>query len=150
MATANSFGFRLARLAIVGSITVGFLLVTSPVNLPAVLLIAPFAGIFVFLFLLVLEVFRFLGPDESAGEDARSAVVRIRRPRLMAAVIAGFPVLLLTLQSIVELTFWDIIIAATITVLAYLYLARSSVSFWRGPKNTSGPSLADDSRADNP
>jgi hypothetical protein len=79
------------------------------------------------LYLIALEVIRFLGPDE----DENGAIVRVKRPRLMAAVIAGFPVLLLVLQSIVELTFWDVMIAFSILLLAYVYISRSSVSFWR-------------------
>jgi len=114
------------RLAVVGIATLGFMMSTSPVTLPAMLLIAPFVGMFCFLYLLILEVLRFLGPDEEAG----GAVVRLRRPRLMAAVIAGFPILLLVLQSIV-LTKWDVLIALAIVLLAYVYISRSSVSFKR-------------------
>ncbi len=88
------------------------------------MLVTPFIGIFAILYLVTMEVICFLGPDAEDG----SAVVRFRRPRLMAAVIAGFPVLLLVLQSIVELTAWDVLIALSIVLIAYLYLARSGVS----------------------
>lgn len=108
-----------------------FMVATSPVTLPAMFLVVPFVGIFAFLYLLILEIVRFLGPDEAGGEDAGGAVLRLRRPRLLAAVVAGFPVLLLVLQSIVELTVWDILIAFAIVLLAYLYISRSAVSFWR-------------------
>ena len=91
------------------------------------LLIAPFMGMFAFLYLLIMEAIYFLGPDE----DENGAVVRLRRPRVMAALAAGFPVLLLALQSVVELTIWDVVIACAILLLAYLYAARGSVSLHR-------------------
>jgi hypothetical protein len=100
------------------------MMVSRPSQIPAILLLVPFVGVFSFLYLIALEVIRFLGPDE----DENGAIVRVKRPRLMAAVIAGFPVLL---QSIVELTFWDVMIAFSILLLAYVYISRSSVSFWR-------------------
>jgi hypothetical protein len=117
----------LARLAIIGLLTLIFMFSTVPASLPAVFLIVPFAGIFLFLYLSVLEVVRFLGPDE----EENGAIVRLHRPRLLSAVIAGFPVLLLVLQSIVELTLWDVLIALAILLLAYLYISRGSVSFKR-------------------
>lgn len=90
-------------------------------------LIVPFIGIFFFLYLLLLELMRFLGPDE----DENGALVRLRRPRVMAALLAGFPVLLLALQSVVQLSVWDVAIASAILLLAYVYAARGSVLFWR-------------------
>jgi hypothetical protein len=48
---------------------------------------------------------------------------------LLAASFAGFPVLLLVLQSVVELTVWDVLIALSILTLAYVYISRSSVKF---------------------
>jgi hypothetical protein len=118
---------RLFRILLIGLLTVTFMMVSRPSQIPAILLLVPFVGVFSFLYLIALEVIRFLGPDE----DENGAIVRVKRPRLMAAVIAGFPVLLLVLQSIVELTFWDVMIAFSILLLAYVYISRSSVSFWR-------------------
>lgn len=118
---------RLLRIIAIGLATTIFMLTTRPSEVPAILLIVPFVGIFSFLYLIIYETIRFLGPDE----DENGAIVQVRRPRLMAGVIAGFPVLLLVLQSIVELTPWDVLIALIILLLAYTYLARSSVSFWR-------------------
>lgn len=118
---------RLIRIGLIGTATLMFLFVSRPSDIPAILLIAPFIGIFSFLYLIVLEIVRFLGPDE----DENGAIVRVKRPRLMAATLAGFPVLLLVLQSVVELTFWDVLIALTILLLAYVYISRSSVNFWR-------------------
>jgi hypothetical protein len=124
---AHTLMQRLVRIGLIGVATLLFLFVSRPSDIPAILLIAPFVGIFSFLFLIILEVVRFLGPDE----DENGAIVRVKRPRLMAATLAGFPVLLLVLQSVVELTVWDVLIALTILLLAYIYISRSAVSFWR-------------------
>jgi hypothetical protein len=123
----HKLSFRLARIAVIGVLTVGFMMASSPVSIPAIFLIVPFVGIFSFLYLLVLEIVRFLGPDE----DENGAIVQVRRPRLMSAVVAGFPVLLLVLQSVVELTVWDVLIAVLILLLAYVYVSRGSVAIWR-------------------
>jgi hypothetical protein len=131
MKIGQKLSVRILRLAVVGVCTMAFLLVTRPTALPALLLIVPFVGMFSFCYLLALEVIRFLGPDTHEGEEPGNAVVRIRRPRLLAAVAAGFPVLLVVLQSIVELTIWDVLIAFGITLLAYLYVSRSAILFWR-------------------
>lgn len=129
MGITNSLSFRMLRLGVVGLATLLFMTSTSPARLPALLLVAPFFGIFAFLFLFLLEVTRFLG---SGGDgDGSAGTLKLRRPRLLAAVLAGFPVLLLVLQSIVELTLRDSIIAFAIMLLAYLYILRSSISFWR-------------------
>lgn len=118
---------RLGRALLVGAATLVFLMSTSPDTIPAMMLIVPFIGMFLFLFLLTLELVRFLGPDE----DENGAILQFRRPRVMAALLAGFPVLLLALQSVVELGVWDVVIASAILLLAYVYTARGSVLFWR-------------------
>lgn len=118
---------RLGRALAVGAATLVFLMVTSPTSIPAMMLIVPFVGMFLFLYLLLLELMRFLGPDE----DENGALVRLRRPRVMAALLAGFPILLLALQSVVQLSVWDVAIASAILLLAYVYAARGSVLFWR-------------------
>jgi len=115
--------YRTLRIVAVGVVTLLFLLSSSPARIPATLLVVPFIGFFIFLYLLALELIRFLGPDE----DENGALVRFRRPRVMAALLAGFPVLLLALQSVVELSVWDVAIACGILLLAYVYAARGSV-----------------------
>ncbi len=116
---------RLSAILGIGLFTLGFMLLTTPADLPAMLLIVPFVGIYSFLYFAILELIRWLGPDE----DESGAIVQLRRPRLMAAVVAGFPALLLVLQSVVELTVWDVLIALLILVLAYVYISRGSVTF---------------------
>lgn len=122
------FSFRILRIAVCAAVTLLFLMNTSPSKIPAMFLVVPFFGIFITLYLILLEVVRFVGADD----DQAGAILRLRRPRLAAAVIAGLPVLLLVLQSIVELTLWDVLIAVGILLLGYLYIARGSVSFKRG------------------
>jgi hypothetical protein len=124
---AHKLSFRIGVIVTIGVTTLVFMALTSPATLPALFLVLPFVGIFSFLYFLTLEVVRFLGPDE----DENGSIVRVRRPRLMAAVIAGFPSLLLVLQSVVELTVWDVLIAVLILLLAYVYVSRGSVVFWR-------------------
>lgn len=123
----HSLTQRLIRIGVVGLATILFLMLSQPSEIPAILLITPFIGIFCFLYLSIIEVVRFLGPDE----DENGAIIQVRRPRLMAAAMAGFPSLLLVLQSVVQLTVWDVLITFTIMLLAYIYISRSSVSFWR-------------------
>ena len=120
------FSVRVLRIAALIMATVIFLCTTNPTSLPAMLLVVPFVAMYASLYYVVLEVIRFIGADDESG-----AIVRLRRPRLAAAIVAGFPILLLVLQSIVELTVWDIIIALGILLLGYLYVARGSVSFGR-------------------
>lgn len=113
---------RTSRIVGAGVVTLGFLMLTTPDGVPALLLLLPFIGLYAFLYLLILELVRFLGPDE----DENGAIVHIRRPRVLSAVLAGFPVLLLVLQSVVELTWWDVLIATAILLLVYVYIVRGS------------------------
>jgi len=114
---------RIIRIVTVGVATLGFLVMTTPDAVPAVFLLVPFVGLYVFLYLVILEFIRLLGPDE----DENGAIVHVRRPRVLSAVLGGFPVLLLILQSIVELTWWDVLIATLILSLAYVYVIRGSL-----------------------
>jgi hypothetical protein len=121
----NKISHRLLRIGLVGVVTLMFMMVTSPDKVPAILLVVPFVGLFSLLYLIVLEAILFLGPDE----DENGAIVRLRHPRLVAGLAAGFPVLLLVLQSVVELTWWDVVIAFAVLILAYLYIARGVTNF---------------------
>ena len=116
----HGLGFRMVRIGILALALLVFLMTTHPVRVPALLLVAPFIGMFAILYLIALEIIRYLQPDTSEG-DVPTVVMR---PRLLAALLAGFPVLLLVLQSIMELNRWDVIIASAIFVLAYLMIAR--------------------------
>lgn len=113
---------RLLRIVAVLGLTVIFMISTDPKQVPAVMLVLPFGLLFVLLYLVVREVLRFLQPED--------AVVRgwvSYRPRMLSAVIASFPVLLLVLQSIMELNRWDVLIALVIFVLAYVVVSRGAL-----------------------
>lgn len=105
--------------------TLLFLLITDPTKLPSFLLIVPFMAIFMCFYVAIVEMMHFFRTEE----DGAIVGMQVRRPRLLAAVIAGFPTLLLILQSVVRLTFWDVLIAVGIFLLVYLYVSRSTVSF---------------------
>jgi hypothetical protein len=122
MRKSRTVAFRILRIALIGLANVIFLMTTTPDRVPAVLLLVPFVGLLVFLYLILIEIIRLLGPDE----EENGAIVRIRRPRILAGITAGFPVLLLLLQSVVELTWWDVLIASLIVLVSYIYIARGS------------------------
>ncbi len=114
--------FRIFRIAVLIMATVLLLTVTHPARMPVLLLMVPFAAMFVCLYLAVLEVIRFFQPGDEEGSTKRP----IYRPRLLAAVIAGFPVLLLVLQSVMRLNHWDILITLGIFLLAYVFVSRGT------------------------
>jgi ABC-type spermidine/putrescine transport system permease subunit II len=103
-----------------------FLMITEPSRLPSVLLIVPFAAIFACLYFTIMALVHFFRSEESETVVG----LKVRRPRLLAAVVAGFPVLLLVLQSIVQLTIWDVLITLIIFLLVYMYVSRSNVTFF--------------------
>lgn len=115
-----------ARLIGLYVVTALFLMTTDPFRLPSVFLIIPFALLFCCLYFTILVVVHFF----RSGEDETVVGLKLRRPRLLAAVVAGFPVLLLVLQSIVQLTVWDAIITLVIFLLVYTYVSRSNVTLF--------------------
>lgn len=113
-------GFRLLRVVVLILVLAVFMMTTHPVQVPALMLIVPFLLLFVIIYYVALEIVRYLQPDS----DAEKGTSVVYRPRLFAALVAGFPVLLLVLQSIMELNRWDVIIASAIFLLAYVFVAR--------------------------
>jgi hypothetical protein len=113
------------RLLCLYVVTALFIMLTNPVGLPSVLLIIPFVLVFFCLYLSILAIIDFF----RSAEDQTVVGLKFRRPRLLAAVTAGFPVLLLVLQSIVQLTIWDVAITLVIFLLVYMYVSRSNVTF---------------------
>lgn len=106
-------------------ITVLLLVVTNPSKLPSALLIAPFLLLFISIYISVKEVMHML----RGGEQDKIVGLKAARPRLIAGLIAGFPVLLLVLQSIGQLTAWDVLTVVAIFIIAYFYVLKSSVAF---------------------
>lgn len=101
-----------------------FLMTTNPKKLPSVLLVLPFIFLFLGSFTVVLILLKWL-----ARSKPNLFGVRLGRPKLMATLLVGFPVLLLILQSIGQLTTKDTLTAVAIFVVAYFYVIKSSVSF---------------------
>jgi hypothetical protein len=125
METIRGFGIGLkAGLPLL--IFMGFMLLTDPQKLPPVLLIVPFGLVFIAVMALVLGVIEAL--RQESGKVLGQAM---HRPRLLAALLAAFPTLLLVLQSIGQLSVWDIATATALLVLAYIYVSRSNVTFFR-------------------
>jgi hypothetical protein len=117
----RSLPFRIVRIVLLLAATLLFLMVTNPSQVPAILLVPPFMAIFATVYLLVMEIIRFFQPLDGFKGWA------VYRPRLLAAIIAAFPVLLLVLQSIMELNHWDVLIALMIFLLAYVFVSRGSL-----------------------
>ena len=114
--------FRILRSVALYLFVILLLMVTSPKNIPSVLLIVPFVLLFVANFMTVTVIL-----DRINGRiNAPSARVYFSRPRMIAVLIAGFPVLLLVLQSIGQLTVRDTLTACVIFILAYFYIVKSS------------------------
>lgn len=122
----KSLNSKSARLVLLYAATIFFLVVTDPGHLPSILLIIPFVAVFCCLYFTITGLVGFF----RSSEDETVVGLQLRRPRLLAAVVAGFPVLLLILQSIVQLTVWDTIITLVIFLLIYIYVSRSNVTFF--------------------
>lgn len=105
--------------------TVLLLLETNPAKLPSALLIVPFLFLFIAIYLTVKEILHFM----RGGDENKIVGMNASRPRLIAGLIAAFPVLLLVLQSIGQLTTWDILMVVALFIIAYFYIIKSSVIF---------------------
>lgn len=103
-----------------------FVITTDPQRLPSVLLVVPFLLVFTATMALALGIIAAL-----RQEGGLVLGHQLRRPRVLAALIASFPSLMLVLQSIGQLGVWDIVTATAVLILAYVYVTRSSVSFFR-------------------
>lgn len=122
----KSFLSKPARLVGMYLMTAVFLSFTDPLRMPSFFLVVPFGLLFCSLYLTIVMALDFF----RSPEDERVIGMKLQRPRLLATVIAGFPVILLVLQSIVQLTLWDVILALTIFLLIYVYVSRSDVHFF--------------------
>jgi hypothetical protein len=116
---------RIARLVVLYILTLSFLMVTNPAKLPSVVLILPLLLLFCAIYFTVIEIVMITRGKEQHADTPT------RRPRSIAAIIAGLPVLLLILQSIGQLTFWDVLTVLAIFIIAYVYALRSSLSLPR-------------------
>lgn len=99
------------------------LLLSSPARLPSTILVVPFVILFLAVYFTITEGVRLLrGDDQSNAVSQRTA-----RSRLIAGLAAALPVLLLTLQSIGQLTVWDTLMVGVLFVITYFYIIKSSV-----------------------
>jgi hypothetical protein len=103
------------------ALLVGLLLLSDPTKLPSTILVIPFVLLFAAIYLSITEGTRLL----RRGEQNRGVGAK---PRLVAGLIACLPVLLLTLQSIGQLTVWDMLMVGGLFVIAYFYIIKSSIA----------------------
>jgi hypothetical protein len=116
--------YRILRFVTPWTATILLLLFSNPSKLPSAVLIAPFILLFISIYVTVIEVMDLL----RGGEQNKIVGMRAAKPRLVAALIACFPILLLVLQSIGQLTAWDILTAVAIFIVAYFYILKSSTA----------------------
>jgi|ERR1035437_274837 hypothetical protein len=103
-----------------------FLMLTNPRSTMSVILIIPFVLLFIANFLVVIPILRKFN---SRKVNVNTSMLS-NRTRQTSVLIAGFPVILLILQSIGQLTPKDIITSLIIFILIYFYIIRtSSISF---------------------
>lgn len=106
---------RTVKLIVATSIVLGLLLLlTDPRQLPSVVLILPFLLLFLILSLTAAAVSR------------PYIAVRSRRLR-MSFTLGAFPVLLLVLQSLGQLTVRDTLAILALSAIAYFYISRFGV-----------------------
>jgi hypothetical protein len=102
-----------------------FLTATNPNKLPSVILVVPFMFFFLAFYASVMVVLA------SVRDRRRQTIIgmQVLRPKIVACLVAGFPVLLMVLQSIGQLTVKDVIMTAIICMISYFYVAKFSTSF---------------------
>jgi hypothetical protein len=120
------FKRRIVRIGLLVAALALLLALANPQAVPSVLLIVPFVLLFFVIFLSVLQVVGFL----RSHDDDKIAGFSLRRPWVVAALVAGIPVLMLILQSIGQLTVRDVVTILVLFSVAYFYIARSSVSLF--------------------
>jgi hypothetical protein len=113
---------RIVKPALMYAAGILFLLFTNPKSMPSLFLIVPFILFFIANYLLVVVLLGLFDGDIPSERKKSSKT----HPRLVAALISGFPTLLFILQSIGQLTARDTITTLVIFLLAYFYVARIS------------------------
>ena len=114
--------FRITRLLTVYALAILLLVLTSPEKLPPILFIVLFVLLFFVIYFTAIEIMRLLKRGSQNGDIG----VRMRRTRMTAALGASFPVLVLLLQSIGQLTSWDMLTVTALFITAYFYIIKSS------------------------
>lgn len=94
-----------------------FMIATNPQNLPPLLLITPFLILFLIIFMLIVSVIRVL----KIGKQGLS-----RGQLLTIGLYAGYPVMLLVLQSVGQLSVRDVVTLTFLLVVAVFYVSKLS------------------------
>ncbi len=98
-------------------IVVALLLFTNPQHLPLALLLLPLLVFFVALFLTIKMLMEHFARDNGASPTSKKQAV-------LAAIIAGFPVLCLLLKSVGQMSVRDFIILLVMFGLLGFYVNR--------------------------
>lgn len=90
---------------------------TSPDNVPS----AAFIGVFIMIYGILYSLFTLVGLMLRHFGVIEWSSNRVRQTAL---AVAGYPVFLVVLQSIGQLTVRDVILVTGFSILAYLYVSR--------------------------
>ena len=91
-----------------------FIFLTDPNNLPLPLLVVPFLLLFVCLFIVIKFSLLKLG------------VIRTnRKASIVSGVVASLPVLLLTFQTVHQLSVIDVLVSVCLVTLATIYITKT-------------------------
>jgi hypothetical protein len=97
---------------------IGFLVLTNPQTLAPIVLIVPFILFFLSLFFAVIFVTTVITKTDQPTIKRKSF--------LFSILLAGYPVMLLLLQSIGQLSLRDVITLTLLFGVSALYIGRSS------------------------
>ena len=103
-------------IALLYVISIGMLLLTNPQRISPVLLVVPLLIFFFALFLTLIAILR--GMLRQRGKTLPRGVISF------VAVLTGFPVLLILLQSIGQLSARDVITLVSIGVVLTIYVSK--------------------------
>lgn len=110
---------KLASGALVSLVLALLILIsTNPQNLPAIFLLLPFVFFFLALFLAILAVNTYLSKNELTDSGSKNV--------FFSFLMAGYPTMLILLQSIGQLSVRDVITLTLICGLSAFYVTRSS------------------------
>jgi hypothetical protein len=103
------------------TVLVAVFILLDPTKLPSIFLILPFLLIFLTIYWSAIAFFNFAGSE-------RDFLSRFwfRKSKFLGVLFGLLPVWLLVLQSIGQLTLRDTIVTATLFILGYAYIIKTS------------------------
>ncbi len=109
----------------VGVVTLAFMLTTNPQSLSPVMLIVPFVLFFLLISLCAAYIARNIGRAE------RSSITR--KKLILILLSSAYPVMLLLLQSVGQLSIRDFITLSLLLVVSVFYVTKSGLgmSVWQ-------------------